>query len=138
MWAASACLLESGWHQPVSSKQESYQNEEDARMPHQDKWPEHSNHANQLWKWYWHLWCPSVCVSHLWGALERGQEARLVQIFSSAFGRDKHLGIHFKVCSMGIGGYVLSVLTLFLTNWSQYVVVYGCQCKLVNVVIGMP
>ena len=32
----------------------------------------------------------------------------------------------------------MSVLTQFLSNWSQYVVVDGCRSKLVNVVSGVP
>ena len=39
---------------------------------------------------------------------------------------------------MGVGGSVLSVLTQFLSNRSQYVVVDGCRSKLVNVVSGVP
>ena len=39
---------------------------------------------------------------------------------------------------MGIGGSVLSVLTQFPSNRSQYVVVDGSQGKLVNVVSGVP
>ena len=39
---------------------------------------------------------------------------------------------------MGVGGSVLSVLTQFLSNRSQNVVVDGCRSKLVNVVSGVP
>ena len=39
---------------------------------------------------------------------------------------------------MGIGGSVLSILTPFLSNRSQHVLVDGCQSKLVNVVSGLP
>ena len=39
---------------------------------------------------------------------------------------------------MGIGGSVLSILTLFLSNRSQQVMVDGSRIKLVNVVSGMP
>ena len=39
---------------------------------------------------------------------------------------------------MGIGGSVLSILTLFLSNRSQQVLVDGSRIKLVNVVSGMP
>ena len=55
------------------------------------------------------------CVSHtLQSALESGEEARLVQIdFSAAFNRVNHLGILYKLCSVGIGGSVLSILTQF-------------------------
>ena len=68
-----------------------------------------------------------------------GQEARIVQIdFSAAFDRVNHQGILVKLCSVGVGGSVLSVLTQFLSNRSQYVVVDGCRKKLVNVVSGVP
>ena len=58
------------------------------------------------------------CVSHtLQSTLERGQEARIVPIdFSAAFYRVDHQGILYKLCSVGIGGSVLSVLTQFLLN----------------------
>ena len=47
-------------------------------------------------------------VSHtLQSSLENGQEARIVQIdFSAAFDRVTHLGILYKLCSVGIGGSV--------------------------------
>ena len=55
-----------------------------------------------------------LCVSHtLQSALESGQEDRIVQIdFSAAFDRINHLGILYKLCSVGIGGSVLSTLTV--------------------------
>ena len=54
-----------------------------------------------------------VCVAHtLQSALEMGQEARIVQIdFSAAFDRVNRQGILFMLCSVGVGGSVLSVLT---------------------------
>ena len=69
-----------------------------------------------------------LCVSHsLQSALESGQEARIIQIdFSAAFDRVNHLGILYKLCSVGIGGSVLSILTWFLSNRSQQVMVDGC------------
>ena len=81
-----------------------------------------------------------LCLSHtLHGALESGQEARIVQInFSTAFDRVSHLGILYKLCSVGIGGSVLSIFTQFLSNRSQLVMVDGCRSKLVNVVPGVP
>ena len=39
---------------------------------------------------------------------------------------------------MGVGGSVLSVLTQFLSNRSQRVVVDGCRSTLLNVVSGVP
>ena len=81
-----------------------------------------------------------LCVSHtLQSALENGQEACIVQIdFSAAFERVNHLCILYKLCSLGIGGSVLSILTEFLSNRSQQVMVDGCRSKLVNVVSGVP
>ena len=58
--------------------------------------------------------------------------------FSAAFDRVNHLGILYKLCSVGIGGSVLSILTQFLSNLSQQVMVDGCRSKLVNVVSGVP
>ena len=57
-----------------------------------------------------------LCVSHtLQSALESGLEARIVQIdFSAAFDSVNHLDILYKLCSVGIGGSVLSILTEFL------------------------
>ena len=79
-----------------------------------------------------------LCVPHaLQSALESWQEARIVQIdFSTAFDRVNHQRILYKLSSVGIGGCVLSVLTQFLSNRSQYVLVDGCDSKLVNVVSG--
>ena len=79
-------------------------------------------------------------VSHtLQGALESGQEARIVQIdFSAAFDRANHRGILCKLGSVGIGGSVLSLLTQFLSNRSQYILVDSWGSKLVNVVSGVP
>ena len=67
-------------------------------------------------------------MSHtLQSALENGQEAWIVQIdFSAAFDRVNHLGILYMLCSVGIRGSVLSILT------------DGCRSKLVNVVSEVP
>ena len=63
----------------------------------------------------------------------------MVQIdFSTAFDRVNHQGILYWLTSVGIGGSVLSVLTQFLSNRSQFVLVDGCRSKLVNVVSGVP
>ena len=60
------------------------------------------------------LWC----LSHtLQCALESWQEARIVQTdFIAAFDRVNNLGILYKLCSVGIGGSVLSILKQFLSN----------------------
>ena len=57
--------------------------------------------------------------------------------FRDAFDRVNHQGILYKLSSVGIGGSVLSVLTKFLFNRSQYVSVDGCRSKLVSVVSGV-
>ena len=79
-------------------------------------------------------------VSHiLQSTLKSGQEARILQIdFSASFDRVNHLGILYKLCSMGIGGSVLSILTQFLSNRLQHVMVVVCRSQLVNVVSGVP
>ena len=81
-----------------------------------------------------------LCVSHtLQSALESEQEAMIVQIdFSAVFDRVNHQGILYQLCSVGIGGSVLSILTQFLSNRSQQVMVDGCRNKLVNVVSEVP
>ena len=59
-----------------------------------------------------------LCMSHsLQSTLESGQKARIVQIdFSPAFDRVNHRAVFYELCSVGIGGSVLSVLTQFLSN----------------------
>ena len=68
-----------------------------------------------------------LCVSQtLQSALESGQEARIVQIdFSAAIDRVNQQGILYKLCSVGIGGSVLSILSQLLSNRSQQVMVNG-------------
>ena len=58
--------------------------------------------------------------------------------FSAVFERVNHQGILYKLCSVGIGGPVLSLLTQFLSNRSQYVLVDSCRSMLFNVVSGVP
>ena len=75
----------------------------------------------------------------LQNALESGQVDRILQIdFSATFNRVNHHGIHYKLCSVGVGDSVLSILTQFLSNRSQHVVVDGYRSKLVNGVSGVP
>ena len=78
-------------------------------------------------------------MSHtLQSALERGQEAGIVQIdFSAAFDGVNRQGVLYKLCSVGIGGSVWSIFTQFLSNRSQHVMVDGCTSKVVNVVSGV-
>ena len=71
-------------------------------------------------------------------ALESGLEARIMQIdISAAFDRVNHLGLLYKLCYVGILGSVLSILTQFLSNQSQHVMVDGCLGKSVNVISGV-
>ena len=81
-----------------------------------------------------------LCVSYMQqSALESGQEARIVQVdFSAAFDRVNHQGILNWLCFVDIGGSVLSILTKFLSNRSQLLMVNGCRSKLVEVVSGVP
>ena len=67
-----------------------------------------------------------LCVSHtLPSAFESGQEARIMQIdFSIACDRVNHQGILYNLCSVGIGGSVLSVSTQFLSDRSQHVMFF--------------
>ena len=75
----------------------------------------------------------------LQNALESGQEARIVQIdFSASFDLVNHQGILCKLYSVGIGGCVLSILTPFLSNQLQLIMVNGCLSILVNIVSGVP
>ena len=68
-----------------------------------------------------------------------GQEARISSIdFSATFSRVNYLAIFLNLCSVGVRGLVMSTVTQFLSNRSQYVVVDGCQCKLVKVLSGVP
>ena len=58
--------------------------------------------------------------------------------FCAAFDRVNHQGILYRLISVGIDGSVSSILTQFLSNRSQYVLVDGCRNKLVDVVSGVP
>ena len=69
----------------------------------------HSFLIGQVWVPLMHFYmCPILCKS----TLESGQEARIVQIdFSAEFERFNHhgRGILYKLYSVGIIGYVLSI-----------------------------
>ena len=57
--------------------------------------------------------------------------------FSAALDRVSHNDILFKLCSVGIGGSVLSILPQFLSNLSKHAMVYGFRSKQVNIVSGV-
>ena len=80
-----------------------------------------------------------LCLSHtLQSALGSGQEARIVQVdFNAACDRVNHQDILYRLCAVGIGGSVMSILSQFLPNRSQHGVVDGCWSKLVDVVSGV-
>ena len=61
-----------------------------------------------------------LCVSRtLQSAFESGQEARILQIdFIAAFDRVNHQGILYKLCSVVIGGSVLSILTVSIRSFT--------------------
>ena len=86
-----------------------------------------------------------VCDALLWvshalqSALERGQDARILQIdCSAAFDMVYNQGILYRLCSKSIGGSVLSIPTQFPSNRSQHVMVLCCRSKLVDVASGVP
>ena len=54
------------------------------------------------------------------------------------FDRVSQQGILNRLCSVGIGGSVLSLVTQFLSHRSQNVMVDGCRSKLVVVVSRVP
>ena len=62
----------------------------------------------------------------------------MVWVIGSTRDRVNHLGILYKLCTVGIGGSVLSIFAQFLSNRSQHVMVDGCQSKLASDVSGVP
>ena len=71
--------------------------------------------------------------------MDTGQDARIVQIyFIAAFDKVNYQGILYLLCSVGIGGSVMSILTQFISNRLQRVMVDGGRSKVVNVVSGVP
>ena len=81
--------------------------------------------------------CDSLlCVLHaLQSALESEQEAGIVLFdFSAAYDRVNYQGILYWLCSVGIGGSVLSILTQFRSSRLKHVMKDGCRVNLVDVV----
>ena len=75
----------------------------------------------------------------LQSALDTNCESRLVSLdFSAAFDTVNHKGLIFKLKSVGIGGNILSILTEFLTNRQQRVVVDGSFSTYSRVHSGVP
>jgi hypothetical protein len=76
---------------------------------------------------------------HLQVALDRGQEARLVQLdFSSAFDRVSHVCLLSKLRSIGLSGSMLSMIEQFLCGRRQSVFLDGSYSEFVDVVSGVP
>jgi hypothetical protein len=72
-------------------------------------------------------------------ALDCGHEARIVQVdLSAAFDRVNHAALLFKLQSVGVGGCVLSVISQFLSDRKQCVVVDGSSSNVFDVVSGVP
>ena len=85
------------------------------------------------------LWYTFARVPHTENILESEQEARIVQIdIDEAFDKINHQGITYQLCSVGIRGSVLSILTHILSKRSHHVVVDRSLSQLVNVVSGVP
>ena len=72
-------------------------------------------------------------------ALDCSCEVRMVGLdFSAAFDRVNHKALIFKLKLLGVGGPFLSILTEFLSNRLQKVVVHGQFNDYRNVVSGVP
>ena len=72
-------------------------------------------------------------------ALDSCSEVLMVGLdFSAAFDRVKHEALIFKLKQFGVGGSFLSILTEFLINRTQRVVVDGQCSEWRNVVSGVP
>ena len=72
-------------------------------------------------------------------ALDSGSEARMIGLdFSAAFDRVNHKALIYKLRQLGIGGSFLKILTEFLTDRKQRVVVDGHYGEWRNVISGVP
>ena len=72
------------------------------------------------------------CIGEWAGGLD------CADLFQCSFDRVNNQGILNKLCSVGIGDSVLSMLTQCQSNQSHHVMVDGCRSKLVNVVSEVP
>ena len=80
-----------------------------------------------------------MLVHEAQSALDNNQETRLVSLdFSAAFDTINHEGLIFKLRSVGVGGKVLSILTEFLCDRQQRVLVDGCFSSYSEVHSGVP
>ena len=112
-----------------------------------------SNHPVCLSERSGYLWCSFVlvpctakCLGEwagewqiiVWNSLDRGLHDPnywIVQVyFGAAFHMANHQGILYRLCSVGIGSSVLFILTPFLSNRSQHVMVDDYRSNLVDIV----
>ena len=72
-------------------------------------------------------------------SLDSGQEVRLVGLdFSAAFDRVNHKALLFKLRQLGVGGVFLNIISQFLTNRRQKVVVDNIFSEEREVISGVP
>ena len=72
-------------------------------------------------------------------ALDSSCEVRMVGLdFSAAFDRVNHEALAFQLRQLGVGGSFLSILTEFLSNRLQRLVVDGQFNEYRNVILGIP
>ena len=72
-------------------------------------------------------------------SLDSGYEVRLIGLdFSAAFDRVNHAALLFKLRQFGVGGAFLSIISEFLSNRLQRVVVDGHYSEYRNVISGVP
>ena len=79
--------------------------------------------------------CPMHCRVH-WSVGRRLGSCRLISV-QPLIGSTIWAFSVIRLCSVGVGGSVLSILTQFLSNRSQHVMVDGCRSKQLNVVSGV-
>ena len=81
-----------------------------------------------------------LIISHLLQKpLDAGVESYIVQLdFCAAFERVSHSGVLFKMKSIGLGGSVPSICTVFLSDRKQKVLVDGAASEWIPIISGVP
>ena len=81
-----------------------------------------------------------LTLSHyLQKSLDSGIESYIVKLdFSAAFDKVSHIGLLFKLKSIGVGGSVLSICAEFLSDHRQTVVVDGAASEWISIISGVP
>ena len=80
--------------------------------------------------------CPIHCKVHSRAGRRLGL-CRLISVQPLIGLTISAFSILYRLCAAGIGGSVLSILTQFMSNRSQHIMVDGCWSKLVDVVSGV-